>query len=1238
MPWVDAAEPGDLAPEGVRPPSPASFDFVGALGPQILQSNSVVNVLSKMREDTFPADPEYTPLKDTAFVGTKYQQFHDSNFVGSRSAAESQSIMRKIDGEEERNRTIQAAGAGGTLAGLAAGFLDPINWIVPFGEAKGLVTGGVRAITSPAIRTAAGFGAQTLASEGVLQGAQETRTAGESAMAVGSATLLGAILGPAFNLLAGPERAAIAAKMDADRASMTAHSNGPAPAAEPAPPPPPAAPPLIPEAVPQPASVGAAVSDTRQLDTADFLLNRIPFLGKAIEKISPLSRVFGSSALPARRDLAELADIPTLFEQNLRGETTTLHGGPPVEIEARLANDQNKVSLASTIDSAYSDYRFGEQKSHVRARAAAEDFLGRGEGKMSLEQFKTEVANAAMNGDTHAIPQVAEVAKAWRAQIAPWTARAEKVIEEFKPKEFPDGQSYFPHIYDKTKIDAQRPEFTNIVVGHLAADQADKANIKGRLQSFDGALKSHEATIEKLTSKLEAKQQALEADTALRDEVSRLNKFAFQRAETMRESQFRNDGGIRVDVPGKGIERARGGAVFETKIRERGNTLADRASAHAAEVDQLETQLKAEHDNAIAMRAKIEDEIGKWEGKSTSEAKSAIKARQKYEAERAAAAAAKGEEAPKTRLSSADDAIDKAVQNIIESDRDLTVPELRDKAHEIVQHIQGSPAGRFNYDTATSPNGMPQIGFSGGEPPRGSLHSRDFDIPTALIKDFIETDIEHVNNAWMKTVIPDVLLSERFGDVAMNDTFRKVQDHYAALTDATKSQAQRDKLAKEERSVIRDLAGIRDRVRGVYGLDVRAMLPNAARITDAIKNANVPLSLGSAALSSLADAAGVIFRYGTSTVFGDGYMPWLRSIGADATDSAYKGAKADFKAMAVANDVYLSSRHHQISDIQDNYRPQSRLERTLQWSADKFQLVSGLAQWTDWQKTIAGTVFMANLLRAVEASAKGGQLTKKQLMMLGESNINPQLATRIHAAWTGPEGGKVIDGVRLANSANWTDKSARDAFEGALMREANISVATPGQERPLAMSVPILNTLFQFQSYTVGATQRILIANLQRRDAQVLQGLMFSLSLGMMSYKLNSLTGGQLTSDNPADWLKEGMSRANTLGILENANAFASKMSGGAVDIYRLAGSHKPLSRYANRSALDQLLGPTAGKIEDILKGTSAAGRGDWNAGDTHAMRRTLIYGQNLPYVRGLLNQVESAVNQKMGVPDNKPQ
>jgi hypothetical protein len=96
----------------------------------------------------------------------------------------------------------------------------------------------------------------------------------------------------------------------------------------------------------------------------------------------------------------------------------------------------------------------------------------------------------------------------------------------------------------------------------------------------------------------------------------------------------------------------------------------------------------------------------------------------------------------------------------------------------------------------------------------------------------------------------------------------------------------------------------------------------------------------------------------------------------------------------------------------------------------------------------------------------------------------------------------------------------------------------------------------------------------------------------MVSYKLNSVLGGQPTATSPQDWIKEAMSRGSVLGWFEEGNALASKMTRGRVDMYRLIGTDKPLSRYAGRSVLDQMLGPTAGKVEALAQVTGAAARG----------------------------------------------
>jgi predicted GNAT family acetyltransferase len=966
-------------------------------------------------------------------------------------------------------------------------------------------------------------------------------------------------------------------------------------------------------------AAGAAVTDTRTLK---------PVSAFGLEKLAtdPVHRTLNRPFVSARRAMADLSEIATEVEENVRGGTTTLGGGPSLETLGRITTHQTNVAIGDELTKQWTDLRFGGEKAPWFAKLR--DQIGMG-GKPpelpTFERFKELVSDAMMNGDRHDIPQVAAAAQFIRPTLEHWSKRAEASIEGFKPAEQIEGEGYFPHAWNKEKIKANRPGFVDNLTELYAADQRNKATIQGRLSLYAGALESHEATIKKLSDRLEHKAAALESDEELKAEVTRVNKFAFQRATQLRESEFRNEGGVRVPVPGKNIEKARGGAVFETKVRERGNTLGDRASAHAAEVEELERKLSLEHSRAAEVREKIETEIGSWEGKSSAEAKAALKAREKYELERIAKAAEKGEAPPSGRLKSADSAVDKAVKHIIESDRDLSIDELRAKAHETTDRILGSPDGRLPYDEfAGSPDFGPR---PPGAPARGSLAERALNVSNAFARDWIERDIEQVVRTYMHTFMPDVMLAERFGDVEMSEAFRKINDEHAALSDATKGMKEAAKLEKQKDGAIEDLAATRDRFRGLYNIPQTASAKRLGRISAAVRNANVPLSLGMAAVSSLPDAAGAMFRWGMMSALSDGWVPFVKSVMSNR--ELAKEELRQFKVMGIAIDTITAQRHHEFAGITETYKPSSPLERTLQWGADKFNLVNLLGPWTDMVKSISSTVAATGLLRAAEASVKG-TATAKQVRALGAANITPAVAERIAEQYR--VSGTLIDGVLLPNTQAWTDAAARTAFEGALAREANIAVVTPGLDKPLFFNDPVLAMMAQFKSFTAAAHTRILIANLQRRDADVLSGLIGSLGVGMLSYKINSIMGGQPTSDNPGDWIKEAMSRGNIFGWFEEGNAMAAKMTRGRADVYRALGSGKELSRYAGRSALDQVLGPTAGKIERLTQVTGAAAARDWSASDTHALRQLMVF-QNLFWLRGVFNQLEAGANNTFGIP-----
>lgn len=697
-------------------------------------------------------------------------------------------------------------------------------------------------------------------------------------------------------------------------------------------------------------------------------------------------------------------------------------------------------------------------------------------------------------------------------------------------------------------------------------------------------------------------------------------------------------------------EARKGEAGFaETQNKGRLAILDERMDRADRRRELMQEMIESANRERDLVRGKIEAEIMAWEGKSVKEAQTAIKTRERGRAavpaeERTAISQRPGQTAMlqlrpvgpargerEGRLTSADAAVDSAVRAILERPTNFTDEDFRARAGEISNRILSSPDGRLPYNEAMGK----EAGFVGaGEPPRGPLSERPFHISDYDIEDFLESNAETVVHAHLRTIIPDILLTERFGDVNMTNAFKTIEEGYQKMIQAAPGVKERQALFKEKDKVIEAIAGMRDRFRGVYGLDQYNALGMAGRVAQMAKNYNVISSMGMATITSAADLAGAVARWGMGTVFKDAYAPWLRSLMSEGPE--WKEAARQFRAMGIATEMVSASRHRAISDIADNYKPQSRLERTLQYGADKMQVLNMLAAWTDWAKTTAAIVSSNEILRAAKAVTQG-KATQRQLDALADSRISPAMASKIWDEFSAPGKGEIINGTHLPNTDRWVSQEARMAFEGAVGREADIAVVTPGQEKYLFMSSPVLGVLTQFKSFQVASTTRILIANLQRSDAYTLQGLIFSIGLGMLSYKLNSVLGGQPTSDKPGDWMKEGISRSGITGWFEEGNALAGKLTRGKVDMYRLVGSEKPLSRYAGRSVLDQMLGPTAGKLDRMQRISGAIAAGDWNEHDSHATRQLVFY-QNLFWLRGVLNQVERGANNAFGIPmDQKP-
>lgn len=668
--------------------------------------------------------------------------------------------------------------------------------------------------------------------------------------------------------------------------------------------------------------------------------------------------------------------------------------------------------------------------------------------------------------------------------------------------------------------------------------------------------------------------------------------------------------------------------VAERRSAGRQTLLQDRLDRQSAMRDLLEAARSNAEEQRAAVRKKMEAEIREWKGNSTADAVSALKARDEAERVRGLKQEAGVYEGKGERLTSADGPVDRAVKRIIKSDRDLSPGDLGSRADEIIDRINYGPDGRLPYEGPS--HGGPAIP-SDAQQVRGSLNAREFAIPTHLVRDFVHLDVEHVADAFTRTLLPDIRLTERFGDIEMSDVFRRLNEEYAARANAAGSEKEARAINRERDAMIRDLAATRDRIRGIYGVSADPGMRNAARIANVASNWNILTGLGTSVINRMSDMTNGLYRHAFMDVMRDGYAPYLKALTGDADFKAFPAvARQSLKDMGVAVDSLIGHMAHQYGDVLDNYGRGSKFERGLGVAVDKSMLLNLHGPWTDGMKQVGGQVAASELLRLSQRVADGTSAVK-DIRKLAEAGIDPGTAERIWKSFTAEGGGQTFDKTHVPNTAAWKDRGARDAFSAAVARDADMTVVTPGSEQPLFMSKPVFKLIGQFKSFVAASYEKTLLANLQQADARTLQGLAGSLGIGMLSYRLYTWVAGQQVSDRPQDWIKEGIEHSGALGWLTELNNMQAKATGGKTDAFNLIGADRPVSRRQSEGAFDDMLGPTASKIKTMIDLTSDAFHGNWNAHDNHKLRQ-LVFLQNHFAIRAAVDQVEDGIAQRMGM------
>ena len=527
-------------------------------------------------------------------------------------------------------------------------------------------------------------------------------------------------------------------------------------------------------------------------------------------------------------------------------------------------------------------------------------------------------------------------------------------------------------------------------------------------------------------------------------------------------------------------------------------------------------------------------------------------------------------------------------------------------AQEIAQRIQGSPDGRLPYDWKLG-SGSSSRGIS-GTALRGPLRNRVFQIDDEIVEEFLENDIETLGARYLQNVAGDIELVRKFDDVNMTDQLKDINTWYAKKkNDKSLTPKQQEKLEKQRESDVRDIAGMRDRIRGVYGFSEDNIWTRMARSS---RDLNYLRLLGGVTVSSLPDVSRVFMAEGFAKTFKSGLGPLIKNT------KQFKEAASELKRYGVGTDAIMSGKSEIIADVGDYAQGGTAIERGLRSASSKFGKINFLDHWTAGMKQLHAVTMQTSIFDGLK---KG--VYDKRLARLG---IDEQSAKDMYKQVV--KHGKNKDGVWLTNAKNWDRSDLERMWGAAVRKESDRVILIPGQEKPLFMSTEMGKTVGQFRSFILSATQRVFIAALQNQDHNAVGGLASLVGMGMFTYYLKQKIAGRDVSDDPAVWVTEGIDRSGAIGVIGEITNTIEKISGNSLGLRPLLGIDAPASKQVARTVSESLLGPTFGSLlSTTVAATNAiTSEGEMTESDIRTLRR-LIPLQNLFYIRHGLDEVQKA-------------
>ena len=524
----------------------------------------------------------------------------------------------------------------------------------------------------------------------------------------------------------------------------------------------------------------------------------------------------------------------------------------------------------------------------------------------------------------------------------------------------------------------------------------------------------------------------------------------------------------------------------------------------------------------------------------------------------------------------------------------------------------------------------------------GPLKARTLNIPSHIIDDFLENDIEKVIGHYVRDVNAPLHFKETFdpsavgsvkvgkepqltGSQAFTDRMADVERMYDDMVQAEFAKGDTkaaQKIRKEWKSVKEDMGAMHESLFNRYKLpDNPDGFWHKAR--QRLKEFNVMTMLGMVTISSVPDIGNYIARRGL--------VAFTRDMGRLATNmKAMKLSSQMNKKLGISADLMNSGRLEKLY-LLDDYQPPISKETMggkvlngWQNTRQVFTKATGMPYWNNFWKSMTATSYIDDI--AVDSmKAVRGELSDHAIEQYARGGISLKDLQAVSRNLK--ESRDMVDGVWVPQIDEWADQALADRFKAAVRKEVDMTVVTPGKgDLPLMSKSEVGKLVFQFKSFAMSANNRILMAGLDDFTANRVAGTMAMVLLGYTSYASRETLKGKEVKTDYDTFIREGIDRSGLLAYWGDLNGMVSKATAGEADMFRALGADKgQLSRYASRNLLGSVMGVSAGRVSDLGQITGAIASGDFRESDIRAVRRAIIFNNLWATHRGF-SEIEKAV------------